>query len=86
MTKLYEKLKELGYKPNKLIPFEYFKRYKKCTASILISGGLVGFLNLKYKISVINTQQDIDDLQQAFNELQKDIEELKKIWNLLKNK
>ena len=77
MTKLEKKLIELGYKRNKLIPFEYFKRYKKCTASILINGGLVGFLNLKYKISVINSQQDIDDLQQAFNELQKDLEVLK---------
>lgn len=78
MNKIYETLKELGYEKDKLIPFSYYKRYKKCTAVIIYNGGLAGVLNLKYKISAIKTQQDIDDLQQAFNELQKDIEELKK--------
>ena len=77
MSKLEEKLQELGYKKDKLIPFSYDKRFKKCTAIIIDSGGLTGVLNLKYKISVIKTQQDIDDLQLAFNEMQNDLEILK---------
>ena len=78
MTKLEQKLEELGYKKDKLIHFSYYKRYKYCTAIIINNGGLTGVLDFRYKLSSISTQQELDNLQQAFNEMQKDLEELKK--------
>lgn len=79
MTKLEEKLKELGYIQELENPLHYIK----------IKNGFTYFIriNLKYQcISLweiiawksITEQKDIDNLQQAFNVMQQDLEELKK--------
>ena len=75
MTKLEEKLKELGYKKREYSKVQYFKR---------INGGIIhlDITDLKSTyvepVYIIYSQQDIDNLQQAFNEMQKDLEELRK--------
>ena len=84
MTKLEEKLIELGYEEqpkhahNQRVVL-YFKNiydyslaiYYDCKSNKIIDE--VVFTNAK----IIRTQQDIDNLQLAFNELQRDLEVLK---------
>lgn len=76
MAKLENKLKELGYKKD-----EFFKWYFKLSSngmeiSISITdNGLKGKVWNKYRY--YDRQQEIDNLQQAFNELQKDLEVLR---------
>ena len=79
MTKLEEKLIELGYVEDKC----YSNVYKK------IENKNIFIIRLNYKnrnkidyicienAYYIETQQDIDHLQQAFNQLQNDLEVLK---------
>ena len=80
MTKLEEKLIELGYTQFTHIK-TYFQKEFNCAFHKVI------FLNDQltevkgHKISpygAFRTQQDIDNLQLAFNEMQKDLEILKK--------
>lgn len=75
MTKLEQKLLELGYKKREYSKVQYFKS---------IAGGIIHldttdlestYVEPKY---IIHFQRDIDTLQQAFDEMQKDLEELKK--------
>ena len=78
MTKLEQKLSELGYKP-------YYCCYEKIVGkiSIFVEPFNEPFTKI-HKMYVYNEnnyikrQEQIDDLQQAFNEMQKDLEELKK--------
>ena len=78
MTKLEEKLAELGYKP-------YYRCYEKIVGkiSIFVEPFNDPFTKI-HKMYVYNDnnyikkQEHIDNLQLAFNELQKDLEELKK--------
>lgn len=81
MTKLEEKLKELGY--------EYFNNcYIKMVNGVFI---WVESWNEKFSkihkmfvydhIQYIKQQNHLDMLQQAFNQMQKDLEELKKYEN-----
>ena len=79
MTKLEQKLLELGYEfylidNGRVI---YIKDYHKIRLTIVMSEKIYGFINT-YKIDRIDYQQDIDNLQQAFNQLQNDLEVLKK--------
>ena len=83
MTELEKKLIELGYEQFPYIK-TYFEKEFHCALHKVI------FLNDQFtkveshKISpygAFRTQQDIDDLQQAFNELQKDLEVLKEYEN-----
>ena len=76
MTKLEEKLIELGYKKREYSKVQYYKS---------INGGIIHldttdldstYVEPKY---IIHFQQDIDDLQLAFNEMQKDLEVLKNV-------
>ena len=79
MTKLEEKLIQLGYE--KIIKHFYYEK--------TMDGWRLSIELLEDKIShtcvfnfpvnrvFIETQQDIDNLQQAFNQLQKDLEVLK---------
>lgn len=76
MTKLEQKLIELGYKQDKLIPFTYNKKFKNIPLIIINNGGLAGVVNIS-RFKTITTQEEIDNLQQAFNEMQKDLEVLK---------
>lgn len=79
MTKLEEKLKELGYvyiKHN-----DYFK--KQYSRFIYISIELdknklkVNDYGVDYKTDFIRKQQQLDNLQQAFDEMQRDLEVLR---------
>ena len=79
MTKLEEKLIELGYK----LKFDtyyalYVKHFKGCTIVLNIlkeqNNRIACYID---KMVPIYNQQDIDNLQLAYNELQKDLEALK---------
>ena len=72
MTKLEQKLIELGYETNNSIYKYWFK------GQIVIQT-FYGRLENYYIIcpNNIHRQQDIDNLQQAFNQLQNDLKELK---------
>ena len=88
MTKLEEKLIELGYKrtsANKVTnldingfhPF-YYKYIGKCCLSITINKDMkITNYFIDSSSRFFNNQQDINELQQAFNQLQKDLEVLK---------
>lgn len=79
MTKLEEKLIELGYKVS-IFQHRYIKYYEETDNYILIQLS-------KYNDEIENCylycqsafiiQEHIDSLQQAFNEMQKDLEVLK---------
>lgn len=72
-----EKLIELGYELNG--EYDYYNVYKKSISANDLFVEVYHNLSLDYCIDVgyVYTQQDIDDLQQAFNEMMKDLEELK---------
>lgn len=84
MTKLEEKLKELGYENN--VPFSpspVFQRdfdiyfgvlYLNKEKTKIIGSSLNCFLDI-----CINSQKDINDLQIAFNNLQRDLKILKEV-------
>ena len=82
MTKLEEKLIELGYKfVNKYeIWREYTKKIEKSYLYLTVNNN---DLSVKGMISLTNifSQQDIDNLQQAFDVMQEDLEELKQCQN-----
>lgn len=79
MTKLEEKLIELGYRKIVLPTFiRYFKFYVYDVEIII---DLEYERILYYMVlctSAIKTQQHIEDLQQAYNIMKKDLEELRK--------
>ena len=78
MTKLEQKLIQLGYKQDPYHSYIFYKDYSFCTSiSIYCKNAIKGkvWSHLRY----YDMQQDIDSLQQAFNELQKDLEILKAI-------
>lgn len=79
MTKLEEKLIELGYDQNFEYPHIFYKKinginlniYTCCEVSRIQDANV-------YQVKVgFSTQQQIDDLQKAFNQLQNDLEVLK---------
>lgn len=82
MTKLEQKLIELGYKDHrKTHPSfnDFFKFYDDYMLVIYLNENVI----IDYEIAVFSTkyksQQDIDNLQQAFNQLQNDLKELKQV-------
>ena len=74
MTKLEEKFVELGYEPFDSITFD--KHYNSDLLIRINSKELTGRVFARCLYS-FKSQQDIDILQQAFNQLQKDLEVLK---------
>lgn len=84
MTKLEEKLVELGYE--KSFPFRTFAKYLKdkcCVIYITLNCETHEIINSYiHNITYVITQQDIDNLQQAFNQLQKDLEVFKEYERL----
>ena len=79
MTKLEQKLQELGYEQQKLYK-QLFEKEFNCALhkTIFLNDQLTKVKG--HKISpygAFRTQQDIDNLQQAFNEMQRDLEILK---------
>lgn len=71
MTELEEKLIELEYE-NYIYYWQKTKWVNNTYVVIQISKDLTGTLGH----CAIKSQQDIDNLQQAFNQMQKDLEEL----------
>ena len=78
MTKLEEKLIELGYNQ---VYRDCYK--KKCFRFIFITLELdndrIWCKSVSDLDNFFTKQQDIDNLQQAFNEMQKDLEVLKRV-------
>ena len=74
MTKLEQKLVELGYKEykNELLEEHYW--YKQIGKVLIIWEDNDLFVDGFWRI---HKQNDIDNLQQAFNQMQKDLEILK---------
>lgn len=76
---LEQKLIELGYRIS-IFDHRYIKYNKETDNYILIqlseSNNSIIFYSFGYQ-NAFKTQQDIDNLQQAFNEMQKDLEILK---------
>ena len=89
MNKLEEKLKELGYK----FIEDYFTggSQKFCRKEIVKNDVIIGIYTNKEKTKIedyevegyifIETQDEIDKLQQAFDIMQKDLEVLKEYEN-----
>ena len=88
MSKLEEKLIELGYEQNEFVYDKYNKVITENTFMVEIQLS-ISLKNMNSKIKsgcvIVNvplrTQQDIDNLQQAFNQLQSDLEVLKDVKN-----
>ena len=84
MTKLEEKLIELGYEKSEDFYFNnkiYRTRYIKSINNVAyieinIYEKYIAEVKLEYSIT---DQSIIDKIQQAFDEMQKDLEELKKV-------
>ena len=78
MTKLEQKLIELGYEQFEFNQYEYNKEIEKynCSLAIIVIDDKIESFHM-FRIISIKSQQDIDNLQLAYNELQKDLEALK---------
>ena len=89
MNKLEKKLQELGYIKSPKHSYVFNKEYIYDTYKIVVSISISsmtdkeGFHLLGFHKTIYTTrnyyysQQDIDNLQQAFNEMQRDLEILK---------
>lgn len=78
MTKLEEKLIELGYESDS--KYMYCKSLDRCYILIIIYENMI----INYGVSstdFICHNEDIDNLQQAYNEMHKDLEVLKEYEN-----
>lgn len=75
MTKLEEKLIELGYKQEEYLHFIYFKYINDFY--VFINSRNLNKYGVERFMKTYSKQKDIDNLQQAFNELQRDLEILK---------
>lgn len=74
MSRLEQKLLELGYQQS-----PHTNRFIKVMNDIVftIVTNYSDKIIEKYAVVCVETQQDIDNLQQAFNQLQNDLKELK---------
>lgn len=85
MTKLEEKLIELGYISNEWLNWAftnvaYTKKYGMHNIVIYVNKETITIKCYRIiPIAFYNEQQDINDLQQAFNQLQNDLEVLKDV-------
>ena len=83
MTKLEEKLIQLGYEKHPKEVCVWFKKvvieYTSVILNIVTTSDKIvnSFLTPPNEYVYLETQQDIDNLQQAFNQLQLDLEVLK---------
>lgn len=86
MTKLESKLIGLGYVKNRQMSYEYETYYFRNFDSFInlyINVEVDGYITHSY-VQAFDTyacQEQIDNLQQAFNQLQKDLEVLKEYEN-----
>lgn len=79
MTKLKQKLLELGYVKIDILKNHYVKIF--CIGILIhitfdTNNKCVGYVK-ELPLYMFETQQDIDNLQEAFNQLQADLKELK---------
>lgn len=80
MTKLEEKLKELGYRKLKTIHNDFGKEFNDYINKYIycdLYSEKINDFEVK-PFADINDQSILNDLQQAFDEMQKDLEELRK--------
>ena len=82
MTKLEQKLIELGYKCYyNSLTHEHQRYYKQFSniigINITIKYGKITVSNVEYVRHLFYKQEELDNLQQAFNQLQNDLKELK---------
>ena len=82
MTKLEKKLIELGYEhynDDFAKITTWYKNMNDCDIKIQIDyvSEQIIYTNIQYWTSVFSNQSQIDNLQQAFNQLQNDLKELK---------
>lgn len=81
MTKLNKKLLELGYKFDKLMSCKDFQVYTKWVNGheimIHIESDSITYNYVCVPATGIESQEQINNIQQAFNQLQKDLEVLK---------
>lgn len=82
MTKLEQKLIELGYRSYyNSLTHEHHRYYKQFSniigMNITINYGKITVSNVEYFSHLFYKQDQIDNLQQAFNQLQNDLKELK---------
>lgn len=83
MTKLEQKLIELGYEVDDWLSWSftnvaYSKKYRMHNIVIYVNKETITIKCYRIiPIAFYNEQQDIDNLQQAFNQLQKDLKVLK---------
>lgn len=87
MTKLEEKLLELGYVYDHKNSYKYeifmwkpYGEFGSIKINIERGKNQINFAGVD-KVGMIQEQQDIDNLQQAFNILQQDLEVLKEYEN-----
>jgi hypothetical protein len=76
MTKLEEKLIQLGYEKEYRRRNKYVKRFRLCELIIRLHKEEITDFYIDINIT-INNQYQIDVIQQAYNQLQKDLEVLK---------
>ena len=84
MNKLEEKLEELGYK--RCSYYKYEKTYDFFCGGIIVEIDIKEEPKGRLRLDVYDwlyTQQDIDALQQVFNEMERDLEILKGVENAL---
>lgn len=83
MTKLEEKLIELGYEVDDWLSWSftnvaYSKKYERHKIVIYVDRDTQTYKGQRVlPLTYYNNKQDIDNLQQAFNQLQQDLEALK---------
>ena len=81
MTKLEEKLVELGYEQGVTLKHLYLKDIGNARILLWLNQSHTNITKdsgvLKNESIYVRKQQDIDNLQKAFNEMQKDLEILK---------
>lgn len=79
MTKLEEKLKELGYEHTH-VNGHWYKEYDGNKSIFIYTDEHYEKIRYYYIhfYSFIECQNDIDEIQQAFNEMQKDLQKLTK--------
>ena len=75
MTKLEQKLIELGYSQEKYNGIIYFKYVDRCY--LFINSHNLKKYGVECPMMTYTEQRHIDNLQQAFNQLQFDLKELK---------
>lgn len=82
MTKLEEKLKELGYKQDLTYKHLYFKNINNTRILLWLNKSRTNITKdsgvLKNESIYVRNQQDIDNLQKSVDTMEKDLEELRK--------